>query len=95
PQNIVFVSKAAFAKLDPATQAAVKSAAASAETRGWKTSESENEGYKKTMASKGIKILVPSAKLAGEFEAVGKQMTDEWAKKAGAEGEAILAGFRK
>jgi TRAP-type C4-dicarboxylate transport system substrate-binding protein len=95
PQNIVFVSKAAFSKLDAATQKAVRSAASAAEARGWKTSESENDGYKKTMASKGIKILMPPAKIAAEFESIGKQMTEEWVKKAGAEGEAILAGYRK
>ena len=95
PHNVVFVSKAAFGKLDTATQKAVLEAATAAEARGWKTSESENDGYKKTMASKGIKILTPSAKLAAEFEAVGKQMTEEWVKKAGADGEAILAGYRK
>lgn len=95
PQNIVFVGKAAFAKLDPATQKAVLAAASEAEARGWKTSESENDGYKKTMASKGIKILTPSAKIAAEFEAIGRQMTDEWVKKAGAEGEAVLTGYRK
>jgi TRAP-type C4-dicarboxylate transport system substrate-binding protein len=95
PHNVVFVNKAAFGKLDAATQKAVLAAAAAAETRGWKTSEAENEGYKKTMASKGIKILQPSAKLAAEFEAIGKQMTDEWVKKAGADGEAIVAGYRK
>jgi TRAP-type C4-dicarboxylate transport system substrate-binding protein len=95
PHNVVFVSKAAFGKLDAATQKAVLEAATAAEARGWKTSESENDGYKKTMASKGIKILQPPAKLAAEFEAIGKQMTEEWLKKAGAEGEAILAGYRK
>jgi TRAP-type C4-dicarboxylate transport system substrate-binding protein len=95
PQNIVFVSKAAFAKLEAATQKAVLGAAAAAEDRGWKTSEAENEGYKQTMASKGIKIIQPSARLAAEFEAIGKQMTEEWVKKAGAEGESILAGYRK
>jgi len=95
PHNIVFVSKAAFGSLDAATQKAVLTAAAAAEARGRATSEAENEGYKKTMASKGIKILQPSAKLTAEFEAIGKQMTEEWVKKAGADGEAILAGYRK
>lgn len=94
-QNIVFVNKAAFDKLDAATQKIVLAAAAAAEARGWQTSEAENENHLKIMASKGIKILQPPAKLMAEFEAVGKQMTDEWVKRAGADGEAILAGFGK
>jgi TRAP-type transport system periplasmic protein len=95
PHNVVFVGKEAFAKLDAATQKAVLASAAAAEARGRATSETENEGYKKTMASHGIKIIQPSAKLTAEFEAIGKQMTEEWVKKSGAEGEAILAGYRK
>lgn len=95
PHNVVFVGKEAFGKLDAATQKAVVAAASAAEARGRATSEAENEGYKKTMASKGIKIIQPSPKLAAEFEAIGKQMTEEWVKKAGADGEAILAGYRK
>jgi len=95
PQNMVFANKAAFEKLDAATQKAVHAAAQEAEARGWKTSESENEGYVKTMASHGIKIMKPSAKLESEFAAVGKQMADEWAKKAGAEGEEILKAYGK
>jgi TRAP-type C4-dicarboxylate transport system substrate-binding protein len=95
PHNVVFVGKESFAKLDAATQKAVLGAASAAEARGRATSEAENEGYKKTMASNGIKIIQPSAKLTAEFEVIGKQMTEEWVKKAGAEGEAILAGYRK
>jgi len=94
PQNMVIVSKAALDKLDTAAQKAVLAAAKDAEARGWKTSESENEDYVKTMASHGIKIMKPSAKLESEFAAIGKQMADEWAKKAGAEGEEILKAYR-
>ncbi len=94
PQNMVVVNKDAWSKLSDAEQKAVLDAAKSAEARGWKTSEAENEGYVRTMASHGIKIMKPSAKLTAEFETIGKQMADEWAKKAGAEGEAILKAFQ-
>jgi TRAP-type transport system periplasmic protein len=95
PQNMVIVNKAAFGKLLPNEQNAVLEAAKSAEARGWKTSESENEGYVKTMASHGIKIMQPPAKLTAEFEAIGRKMADEWAAKAGPEGDAILKAYRK
>lgn len=94
PQNMVIVNKGAFAKLDAAMRNAVHEAAKAAEARGWKTSESENAGYVKTMGEHGIKIMKPPAKLSSEFEAIGRQMADEWAKKAGAEGEAILKAYR-
>jgi TRAP-type C4-dicarboxylate transport system substrate-binding protein len=93
PQNMVFVGKGAWGKLDAATQKAVLAAAKDAESRGWKTSEAENESYVKTMASKGIKIMKPSARLEAEFAAIGKQMSAEWAKKTGKEGEEILKAY--
>ncbi len=93
PMNMVFVGKAAFAKLDAGTQKAVVDAAKTAEAAGWKTSESENEGYKKTMAAKGIKIVELSAALAAEFAVIGKKMTAEWEAKAGAEGAAIVKAY--
>jgi TRAP-type C4-dicarboxylate transport system substrate-binding protein len=95
PQNMVIVNKALFAKLDGATQKAVMGAAQAAEPRGWKTSESENEGYVKTMASHGIKIMQPPQKLSSDFAAIGRRMADEWSKNAGAEGEAILRDYSK
>jgi TRAP-type C4-dicarboxylate transport system substrate-binding protein len=93
PQNMVIVNKAAFHKLPAAEQKAVLAAAKAAEARGWNTSEAENENYVKTMASHGIQVVKPSKKLASEFEAVGRQMAGEWAKKAGADGEAILKAY--
>ena len=94
PQNMVIVNKAAFAKLEPATQKAIRDAAAAAETRGWTQSVTEDDQNIKTLASKGIKILEPSAKLAAELQEVGKKMAAEWSAKAGAEGEAILKAYQ-
>jgi hypothetical protein len=39
--------------------------------------------------------MKPSAQLSAEFEKVGKQLADEWAQKAGPEGEAILKAFTR
>ncbi len=90
PQNMVFVNKAAWAKLDPATQKVVLEAAAAAEKRGWEIREAENKKNLETLASKGVKIQPPSAQLAKEFQEIGKKMAAEWAAKAGPEGDAIL-----
>ena len=95
PQNIVMVNKDAFNKLDANIQKALLAAGAKAEERGWATSAAENERYVKTMGDKGIKIEKPSAKFAAELNEIGKVMAADWAKKAGPEGEAILADFRK
>jgi TRAP-type C4-dicarboxylate transport system substrate-binding protein len=93
PQNMVFVNKAAFGKLDAATQKVILTAAATAEKRGWQVREQEAKSTVATLASKGIKIVKPSPKLAAEFAEIGKKMAAEWAAKAGPEGQAILKAY--
>ena len=95
PKNAIIVNKKAFDALDPATQAALTKAAADAETRGWKLSEEKNEWYKKALTDKGMKIMVPPAKLVSDMKQVGTIMLADWQKKAGPEGEAIIANFTK
>jgi TRAP-type C4-dicarboxylate transport system substrate-binding protein len=95
PKNAIIVNKKAFDALDPATQAALNRAAATAETRGWQVSEEKNEWYKKALTEKGMKIMVPSAKLVADMKQVGGIMQADWQKKTGADGEAIIAAFNK
>ena len=95
PKNAVIVNKKAFDALDPATQAAVTKAAQDAEVRGWKLSEEKNEWYKKALSDKGMKIMVPPAKLVTDMKQVGTIMLTDWQKKAGPEGEAIVTSFSK
>jgi len=90
PQNMVFANKAAWAKLDAATQKVVLDAAAAAEKRGWEIRETENKRNLDILASRGVKVQAPSPKLAAEFVEIGKKMAAEWAQRAGAEGESIL-----
>ncbi|MEK7438352.1 MAG: TRAP transporter substrate-binding protein [Pseudomonadota bacterium] len=90
PFNFVLVNKAAFAKLDPALQKQIISIAAKAEEQGWAASSESNEGFKKTMASKGIIVQKPNAKLAAELNAIGKTMAQEWMKRTGPDAQAIL-----
>jgi TRAP-type transport system periplasmic protein len=93
PKNAVIVNLKAFNALDAATQAAVVKAAADAEDRGWKISAEKNDFYKKALAEKGMKILAPPAKLAADLKQVGGIMQADWAKKAGAEGQAVITAY--
>lgn len=95
PQNVVLVNKAAFEKLDAATQKAMLDAAARAEQRGWEASKLDNASSIKLLGEKGIKVAKPSAKLTAELGAIGKTIAEEWAKRAGPDGEAILRDFNK
>ena len=95
PKNAILVNLKAFNALDAATQAAVTKAAAEAETRGWKLSAEKNDWYKAELTKKGMKILPPSAKLASDLKQVGTIMLADWEKKAGTDGQAVIAAFRK
>ena len=95
PKNAVLVNKKAFDALDKATQEAVLKAASAAEARGWKESQTKNDWYKKALAEKGMKIMLPSPKLIADLKQVGTIMLADWQKKAGADGAAIIAAFNK
>ena len=91
----MIVNKKSFDALDAATQTSLLKAAAEAETRGWKVSEEKNDWYKKALAEKGMKIMQPSAKLTADMRQLGSIMLADWQKKAGPDGEAIVAAFAK
>ena len=95
PRNIVIVSKAAFDKLTPEQQKALRDAAAAAEERGWKMSEEEFTARRKDLADNGIKIVKPTEALLNGLKKVGQQMAEEWEKSAGADGTALLEAYRK
>jgi TRAP-type C4-dicarboxylate transport system substrate-binding protein len=95
PKNAVFANKKAFDALDPATQSAVMKASTEAEDRGWKTSQEKTEWYKKALTEKGMKIVPPSPKLMADMRQLGGIMLADWQKKAGADGETILAAYNK
>jgi TRAP-type transport system periplasmic protein len=95
PQNIVFVNKAALDALSEADRKAVVDAGAAAMKRGWDKSAELNDGYKKIMADKGMKVLPPTAGMLAEVTKIGETMAGEWAKRTGADGEALLAAFKK
>jgi len=95
PKNIVIVSQKAFDALDKPAQDGLLKAAAAAEDRGWKLSEEKTKFYIDQLVKNGMKVEAPSAQLSADLKKIGADMTAEWAKQTGAEGEAVLASFRK
>ncbi|MBM3564714.1 MAG: TRAP transporter substrate-binding protein [Alphaproteobacteria bacterium] len=94
PKNVVMVNVKSFQALDKKIQDAIMTAAKAAEDRGWKASVEETDSMTKELAGKGMKVHKPSPQLMTGLKKIGDQMTAEWAKKAGAEGEAILKAYR-
>jgi TRAP-type C4-dicarboxylate transport system substrate-binding protein len=95
PRNVVIVQKSAFDALPADVKAAVLAAAKEAEDRGWKASEAETDAKIKVLADNKVTIVQPSDALKKGFAEIGKIMTAEWEKTAGADGKTILDAFRK
>jgi TRAP-type C4-dicarboxylate transport system substrate-binding protein len=95
PKNMVFVNKAAFDALDKPTQDAIVKAAQAAEERGWRLARDKTKWYMDQLAAKGMKVMPPSSELKAGFEKVGEQLTQDWLKKAGADGQAIVDAYKK
>jgi TRAP-type C4-dicarboxylate transport system substrate-binding protein len=95
PKDATFVNKAAFNALDKATQDAILKAAATAEERGWKMWQDKAGWYIEQLKAKGMKVQAPSPALAAGFKKAGEQLTADWLKKAGAEGQAIVDAYKK
>jgi TRAP-type C4-dicarboxylate transport system substrate-binding protein len=95
PKNMVFVNKAAFDALDKPTQDAVLKAAKAAEARGWTMAQDKTKWYMEQIAAKGMKVQPPSAELKAGFQKIGDQLTQDWLKKAGPDGQAIIESYKK
>jgi TRAP-type C4-dicarboxylate transport system substrate-binding protein len=95
PKDYTFVNKAAFEALDKPTQEAILKAAATAETRGWKAWEEKANWYIDQLKAKGMTVEPPSPALRAGFEKIGQQLTADWLKKAGADGQAVIEAYKK
>ena len=70
-------------------------AAAVAEERGWKLAEEKAAWYLDQLKANKMQVLPPPAALKSGLEKVGEQLTADWTKKAGADGEAVIAAYKK
>ena len=95
PKNMVIVNKRYFRRLPKAVQQAVKQAAAKAEQRGWQLAREETSVKTQMLADNGLTVTQPSPQLKAELAKLGKVMTEEWAKAAGAKADKILSRYNK
>ena len=95
PKNVTMVNARAFAKLSPASQKAVMDAAAAAEKRGWEEARKQTATLTQTLAKNGMTVGPMPAALAPDLAKIGATMSDEWVKKAGADGKALLEKLPK
>src|SRR5262245_22657547 len=95
PKNVTMINKAALEALDKPTQEAVLKAAAVAEERGWQIWANKTEWYHEEIAKRGMKVMKPSAELQDGFRKIGEQLTADWIKRAGPEGQAVIDAYKK
>ena len=94
PKNMIIANKAAWNKLDKATQDLVMNQAAIAEEKGWELSKQGNTGDKKALADAGMEVGEVNSSLKKHFEKVGSTMSEEWKAKAGDRGAAVLSAYK-
>ena len=95
PKNVVVVNQKAFDALDKPTQSSVINAAAAAETRGWKASEEKTNWYLDQLRKNGMNVAPPSPTLKADLKKIGDAMLEDWLKKTGGEGKAVVDAYRK
>lgn len=95
PKNLTIMNKAAFDALDKPTQEAVRKAAAAAETRGWAVWGDKSKWYLEQLKARNMKVQPPSDTLKAGMQKIGEQLTADWLRKAGADGQAIVDAYRK
>jgi TRAP-type C4-dicarboxylate transport system substrate-binding protein len=94
PKNAVVVNTRSFSRLPAAQQKALTDAAASAEKRGWEMSKVRTQEADEMLAKNGMTIHQPDAAMKSAFAKAGEQILDEWTKKAGPEGQALIKAYR-
>jgi len=90
PKNVVMVNARAFAKLPEASQKAVLAAAERAEKKGWEVARSKTKELTQTLAKNGMVVGPTPEAMQPELAKIGAVMAEEWLKKAGPDGKAIL-----
>jgi TRAP-type C4-dicarboxylate transport system substrate-binding protein len=95
PKNIVIVNQAAVAALPKNQQDALLKAATAAEERGWKIAPEKAQWYVEQLKAHGMKVVPPGPEFKAGLKKIGDHLTEDWLKKARAEGEAVLDVYRK
>jgi TRAP-type C4-dicarboxylate transport system substrate-binding protein len=93
-KNAIFVQNRAFQALPADLQAAIRTAAAAAEERGWAASDTETVNQQNILAQRGMTIGTPTPALMQGLARIGATQADEWVAKAGEEGKRLIDAYR-
>lgn len=93
PKNIVFVNAKGFDALSPAARATVPQAAATAETRGWATSQAAAVSATQELQAHGIKLERLSSELNLSIKRMGERFAREWVRSVGTAASDIFVSY--
>lgn len=93
-RNAVFINRRALEGLSAADQAAIRTAAAAAEVRGWNMADEAINVSQATLAQRGMTVAQPTPALMEALDRVGQELTREWIARAGEDGARVIAAFR-
>ncbi len=93
-KNAIFVRQRDLAALPAEVQAAIRAAAATAETRGWAASDTETVSQQNVLQQRGMTIGTPTPTLMEGLARIGRTQADEWVAKAGDEGKRLIDAYR-
>lgn len=93
-RNAVFVNRRALEALSAADQAALRTAAATAETRGWRMAEEAHTAAMETLRSRGLTVTQGNATVMEGMNRISEQMVNEWVTRAGEDGQRVIQAIR-
>jgi TRAP-type C4-dicarboxylate transport system substrate-binding protein len=94
PKNAVVVNTRSFGRLPDDQKKALTYAASNAETRGWAMSKVRQLEANELLQKNGMTLHKPDAAMMAAYQKVGTQILNEWTKKAGPEGQALIKAYR-
>ena len=93
PRNTVFANRDAFDRLDEGMRRCLRSAAQTAQAAGNERAVEMTTWYIEQLLAEGMYVVSPGPVFADELATVGRQLAEEWSRRAGPEGERILREF--
>ena len=93
-RNAVIVNARAFAGLDEATRGVFRAAAARAAERGPGLAQESERTMTARLRQQGMNLPEPSAELLAGLRAIGERQVQDWAQRAGPEGQQMLERYR-
>ena len=95
PVNMININLDAWNKLDKKIQNIVLEIAVEMEDEMWNLAGDMDRTSRATLVEKGMVIDSVSKQFRGELNVIGEKLRNQWAKKAGADAQAIIKEYDK